>query len=200
MGTDVLVPLSGGGDVCSTDASLTTEALCIAKKYQKATLPISACTFTSTKFGCVWDASESDCNQPTDGEAEALYGSGSTVTGTCSSHGTEKLCHSNTYTVSDQGTCHIAAEHDYIGGEQCGDKTTASACQSANYNYIMKDCAVSCNVRHSSRKETDSAADISEPLKGTVCSNRGLCDTQAGLCQCFDGYAGEACSHQTVFF
>lgn len=28
------------------------------------------------------------------------------------------------------------------------------------------------------------------------CSKRGICDTQTGLCKCFDGYAGSACENQ----
>ena len=28
------------------------------------------------------------------------------------------------------------------------------------------------------------------------CSNQGLCDRKAGLCECFDGYAGRACQRQ----
>lgn len=32
------------------------------------------------------------------------------------------------------------------------------------------------------------------------CSNRGICDGDAGLCQCFEGFTGEACEQQTTFF
>lgn len=32
------------------------------------------------------------------------------------------------------------------------------------------------------------------------CSNRGLCNTSDGTCECFQGHTGEACSIQTVFY
>ena len=30
------------------------------------------------------------------------------------------------------------------------------------------------------------------------CSNRGLCDTEKGVCKCFNGYTGNDCSIQNV--
>lgn len=32
------------------------------------------------------------------------------------------------------------------------------------------------------------------------CSGRGACDSSAGVCQCYEGFTGEACATQTVFF
>merc|ERR1711988_1039893 len=38
-------------------------------------------------------------------------------------------------------------------------------------------------------------------LKESVtCSNRGDCDSGTGTCTCWEGFTGEACSAQTVFF
>lgn len=31
-----------------------------------------------------------------------------------------------------------------------------------------------------------------------VCSNRGTCDTETGICSCVDGFYGEACEKQTI--
>lgn len=41
----------------------------------------------------------------------------------------------------------------------------------------------------------------SDKLKEHVaCSNRGSCDSGSGLCQCYEGFTGEACGLQTVYF
>jgi len=51
---------------------------------------------------------------------------------------------------------------------------------------------------------TNAAVAITETTKGTkerkVCSGRGECDSEAGVCECYDGYHGQACEGQTIVF
>jgi len=53
---------------------------------------------------------------------------------------------------------------------------------------------VTVSVHHQDLSDDSSTYEENAP-----CGNRGICDTQTGICQCFEGHTGEACQLQSVF-
>jgi hypothetical protein len=60
----------------------------------------------------------------------------------------------------------------------------------ATGTYTIKFAVAQCAVT-----ETVTASVYSEHAE---CSNRGACDRETGLCQCFDGYYGHNCAQQSI--
>lgn len=56
-----------------------------------------------------------------------------------------------------------------------------------------------CTVKRVTLDKFTAAAGFGEK-EHSECSNRGVCDTSTGVCSCFEGFSGEACATQTVFF
>merc|ERR1712070_730872 len=81
---DIVYPL--GTNPCS---AITDQSTCDAHAYTKVDSPAqTTCTYTQTKFGCLWDAATSAC---------AVKGGHTAISDTCNSLTTEKDCHSTTY-------------------------------------------------------------------------------------------------------
>jgi len=64
-------------------------------------------------------------------------------------------------------------------------------------------CAINgCQPKHAGKQVTADTIAVTTVTGGTTensaCANRGECDSESGLCQCFKGYYGEACEKQTI--
>jgi len=69
-----------------------------------------------------------------------------------------------------------------------------------NFPYKKKlNAWAACKVTHQTSHWVNSDG-ADEYEEHDVCSNRGSCDTETGLCVCGDGYSGEACEEQTIFY
>lgn len=50
--------------------------------------------------------------------------------------------------------------------------------------------------------KSENGAEFGTGVSGNLChvdcANRGICDHETGLCDCFDGFYGQACTLQSV--
>merc|ERR1712146_457966 len=76
------------------------------------------------------------------------------------------------------------------------ETATDQGTQYCNYQYGTK-AVGNVNIRSCTVEEVHQTKQYEETVE---CSNRGTCDTSSGACTCFEGFAGEACHEQTVFF
>lgn len=78
-----------------------------------------------------------------------------------------------------QGPQHLVSVVDYACGDGCTPKLSGLPLNSVYHLSYLRET-------------------IASAYNNYECGRRGKCDYDTGLCQCFDGYTGEACGTQTA--
>mmetsp|Transcript_20704 Transcript_20704/g.44763 ORF Transcript_20704/g.44763 Transcript_20704/m.44763 type:complete len:224 (-) Transcript_20704:114-785(-) len=157
------------------------------------------CSERTCPYGSAWSS------ETTNGANDAHPHAECSNKGTCDRNSGECVCFEN----YDGKACErTLCPNDCSGRGICLTQKALAIFQGATYETpwdAEKHLGCKCDVGYRgpdcSRKECPSGEDIlggDGAVKGRECSGRGNCNFITGLCQCFDGYFGNKCQHQTV--
>jgi hypothetical protein len=104
--------------------------------------------------------------------------------------GSENMCRVTFVDPANSG------EQNLLVASKQTDDTNKADMQPRFHNYVATASGVAVEI------DIQSVV-VSSPdayKEHVPCSNRGMCDSNNGVCTCFAGYTGESCNIQTVFF
>merc|ERR1712139_163521 len=87
--------------------------------------------------------------------------------------------------------CSYASATDDINNKDIATPYNYGAAQPRFVSPFLANTEFVCTATH---------PNVAATKEHVECSNRGTCDGSSGMCDCYDGFTGEACSTQTVFF